>query len=204
MAFDLAVTGRGVGRVIARPFVGEPGPLHPDREQARFRDDAYRPRPFWIGSIAAGIAGRGHRQDSGSVRRPGYLAIGVHTASDDEGMDAVERELGATPRGLIFANLVDFDTLYGHRNDVEGYAANLERFDARLAALLPMLRDRRSADRDGRPRQRSDDAEHRPLAGARSAAGHRSAGGGDVDLGTRSTFADLGATVAETFGSGPV
>ena len=49
-------------------------------------------------------------------------------------------ELASTPRGLIFANLVDFDTLYGHRNDVAGYAANLERFDGRLNDLLPRLR----------------------------------------------------------------
>ena len=49
--------------------------------------------------------------------------------------------MAAVDRGLIFANLVDFDTQYGHRNDVAGYAANLERFDARLAALLPRLRD---------------------------------------------------------------
>ena len=57
-------------------------------------------------------------------------------------MDEIERAMARpTARGLIFANLVDFDTVYGHRNDVAGYAANLERFDARLAALLPRLRD---------------------------------------------------------------
>ena len=63
----------------------------------------------------------------------------VHTANDDEVMDAVGEAMVDTPAGLIFANLVDFDTQYGHRNDVAGYAANLERFDARLAALLPAL-----------------------------------------------------------------
>ena len=56
-------------------------------------------------------------------------------------MDEVERQMARVDRGLIFTNLVDFDTQYGHRNDVAGYAANLERFDARLAALLPRLRD---------------------------------------------------------------
>ena len=66
----------------------------------------------------------------------------VHTASDDEGMDEIERAMEATARGLIFANLVDFDTQFGHRNDVAGYAANLERFDLRLPRLLPQLRDR--------------------------------------------------------------
>ena len=51
------------------------------------------------------------------------------------------RQMATSTRGLIFTNLVDFDTQYGHRNDVAGYAANLERFDARLAELLPRLRD---------------------------------------------------------------
>ena len=55
-------------------------------------------------------------------------------------MDRVEEALRDVPRGLIWANLVDFDALYGHRNDVHGYARNLERFDARLSDLLPQLR----------------------------------------------------------------
>ena len=84
-------------------------------------------------------------------------------------MDEVLRAMATTPRGLIFANLVDFDTLYGHRNDVAGYAANLERFDARLGELLPRLAPTRSARRDGRSRQRSDDAEHRSCARVRPA-----------------------------------
>ena len=80
-----------------------------------------------------------------------------------------------TTAGLIFANLVDFDTLYGHRNDVAGYAANLERFDARLAAPAAALRDDGPADRHRRSRQRPDDAEHRPFARVRAAAGGRRA-----------------------------
>ena len=110
----------------------------------------------------------------------------IHTASDDEGMDARRARDGASvDRGLIFANLVDFDTQYGHRNDVAGYAANLERFDARLAELLPRLRDRRPAGRHGGSRQRSDDAEHRSCARVRAAAGRRRARRRGVDLGTR-------------------
>ena len=65
------------------------------------------------------------------------LTRAVHTKSDDHGMDVVGEMLTSVDRGLIFANLVDFDTQFGHRNDTAGYAANLERFDARLAALLP-------------------------------------------------------------------
>jgi phosphopentomutase len=103
---------------------------------------------------------------------------------------------------LIFTNLVDFDTQYGHRNDVAGYAANLERFDARLARILPMLKDDDvlvvTADHGNDPTTPSTDhaREYVPLlvTGARVRAG--------VDLGTRQTFADLGQTLADVFDVG--
>ena len=110
--------------------------------------------------------------------------------------------MGQLERGFIFTNLVDFDTQYGHRNDVDGYARNLERFDARLATLLPRLRDDDllvvTADHGNDPTTASTDhsREYVPLV----AAGRRVRAG--VDLGTRSTFADLGQTLAEIFGVG--
>ena len=109
-------------------------------------------------------------------------------------------------RGLIFANLVDFDTLYGHRNDVAGYAANLERFDARLSqpaseAARATICWSITADHGNDP----DDAEHRSFARTRAGAGGRaSACRNGVDLGTRATFADLGQTLAEVFGVPPL
>jgi phosphopentomutase len=107
--------------------------------------------------------------------------------------------MASTPRGLIFANLVDFDTMYGHRNDVAGYAANLERFDARLRDLLPRLRHDDlmvvTADHGNDPTTPSTDhsREHVPLllTGPAVKPG--------VDLGTRVTFADLGQTIADNF-----
>jgi phosphopentomutase len=128
----------------------------------------------------------------------------VHTASDDEGMDQVERAMAERPSGLIFANLVDFDTVYGHRNNVDGYAQNLERFDARLSELLPALRPDDmlilTADHGNDPTTPSTDhsREYVPLlvCGPRVRAG--------VDLGTRPTFADLGQTLADVFGVGPL
>jgi phosphopentomutase len=119
-------------------------------------------------------------------------------------MDEVFRALDDTPRGLIFANLVDFDTVYGHRNDPEGYAANLERFDARLASLLPRIIQKDlliiTADHGNDPTTPSTDhsREHVPVLvyGPSVRAG--------VDLGVRTTFADLGQTVAEVFGVGPL
>jgi phosphopentomutase len=108
------------------------------------------------------------------------------------------------PRGLIVANLVDFDTVFGHRNDVAGYAANLERFDASLPALLDRLRGDDllaiTADHGNDPTTPSTDhsREHVPLllTGPRVRPG--------VNLGTRRTFADLGQTLAANFGVGPL
>jgi len=127
------------------------------------------------------------------------MTAAVHTKSDAEGMDEVLRAIREVGAGLIFANLVDFDTLYGHRNDVEGYAANLERFDERLASLLPALRPDDllvlTADHGNDPTTPSTDhsREYVPLlvagAGVRPGA----------DLGTRPTYADLAATLAEMF-----
>ncbi len=200
IAYKLVGEGLGVGRVIARPFVGAPGSF---ARTANRHDYALPPRGetlldrvkaaglpvVAIGKIEDLFAGRGVTQ-------------AVHTASDDEGMDEVMRRMEDAGRGLVFANLVDFDTRFGHRNDVAGYAANLERFDARLAALLPRLREDDllvvTADHGNDPTTPSTDhsREHVPLlvAGARVRAG--------ADLGTRPTFADLGQTLAELFGVG--
>jgi phosphopentomutase len=106
--------------------------------------------------------------------------------------------------GLIFANLVDFDTVFGHRNDVQGYAANLERFDARLAEVLPRLRPDDllivTADHGNDPTTPSTDhsREHVPVL----ATGRYIKPG--VDLGTRQSYSDLGQTIAEVFGVGPL
>jgi phosphopentomutase len=200
VAFELAVNGRGLGRVIARPFAGVPGAfkrtgnrrdfaMKPTAETVLDRLTALAVPVIAIGKIADLFAGQG-------------IVRAVHTGSDDQGMDAVNGEMLATPRGFLFANLVDFDTLYGHRNDVAGYAANLERFDARLAMLLPRLQADDllvvTADHGNDPTTPGTDhsREHVPLlsTGARVTPG--------VELGTRTTFADLGQTIAENFGVG--
>jgi phosphopentomutase len=202
VAYELVAKGRGVGRVIARPFVGRPGEF---RRTTNRRDFALKPfeptlldllkdagRPVVaIGKIEDLFAGQG-------ITHP------VHTTSDDHGMDEVDRAMDSTPTGLIFANLVDFDAMYGHRNDPAGYAANLERFDARLARLLPRLMPGDvlvvTADHGNDPTTPSTDhsREYVPLlmTGNRVRAG--------TDLGVRSTFADLGQTIAEIFGVGPL
>ena len=202
VAFDLAATGKGVGRVIARPFVGEPGRF---QRTANRRDFALEPHaPTLLDRLAAAswpVVGIGKIEDL--FARKG-ISSAVHTTSDDHGMDVVEAELERTRRGLIFANLVDFDAVYGHRNDVAGYAANLERFDARLAGLLPRLTRTDllvvTADHGNDPTTPSTDHSREYVPLMLAGAGVRPG----TDLGTRQTFADLGQTIAEVFGVGPL
>ena len=202
IAYRLVAEGLGVGRVIARPFVGAPGHFKrtanrhdyarpPSGETLLDRVKAASIPVVAIGKIEDLFAGRGVTQ-------------GIHTVSDDDGMDKLAAQLKAVDRGFIFTNLVDFDAQYGHRNDIAGYAANLERFDARLGALLPRLRGGDllvvTADHGNDPTTPSTDhaREYVPLlvTGPHVRAGY--------DLGTRTTFADLGQTLAEVFGVGPM
>jgi phosphopentomutase len=119
-------------------------------------------------------------------------------------MDKVLSAVDDVPGGLVFANLVDFDAKYGHRNDVAGFAANLERFDVRLGDLLPRLRADDllilTADHGNDPTTPSTD--HSREAVPVLAYGARVRPG--ADLGVRTSFADLGQTLADVFGVGPL
>ncbi|MBM3808834.1 MAG: phosphopentomutase [Acidimicrobiia bacterium] len=202
VAYELTVKGMGLGRVIARPFIGLPGSFQrtsnrhdyampPIAETLLDRLVAAGHQVTSVGKVADLFAGRG-------------ISASNPTKSDADGIDRITALMASQDRGVIFANLVDFDAVYGHRNDATGYAANLERFDARLANLLPRLQHDDvliiTADHGNDPTTPSTDhsREHVPvlLAGARVNAG--------VDIGTRSTFADLGQTLAENFGVGPL
>jgi phosphopentomutase len=202
VAYDLAVKGAGVGRVIARPFIGLPGSFQrtsnrhdyampPTAETLLDRLVAAGHQVASVGKVSDLFAGRG-------------ISASHPTRSDAEGVDRVEQLMVTQASGLIFANLVDFDTVYGHRNDTDGYARNLERFDARVPGLVSKLRDDDllviTADHGNDPTTPSTDhsREHVPvlLYGRRIKAG--------IDLGTRPTFADLGQTLAENFGVGPL
>jgi phosphopentomutase len=200
-AYDICVTGLGLGRVIARPFIGLPGSF---QRTANRHDYAMPP----IGeTVLDRLVAAGHQVTSVGKVSDLFAGRGISasnpTKSDADGVDKIEALMGTQERGMIFANLVDFDAVYGHRNDAAGYAANLERFDARLAGLLSKLRADDllviTADHGNDPTTPSTDhsREHVPilLAGARVNA---------VDLGTRATFADLGQTLADNFGVGPL
>jgi phosphopentomutase len=200
IAYEMVGKGMGVGRVIARPFVGQPGAF---TRTANRHDYALPPAGTTLldALTAAGmpVHAIGKIQDLFAGRG---ITTAVHTKNDDEGVDEIEKAIASAGPGLVFTNLVDFDTQYGHRNDVAGYAANLERVDARLARVLLRLRDRDllivTADHGNDPTTPSTDhaREYVPvfLIGAAVRPG--------TDIGVRPTFADLGQTIAEIFGVG--
>jgi phosphopentomutase len=203
IGYEIACLQYGVCRVIARPFVGKTSndfkrtpnrrdfPVPPGGETLLDRLAAAGWPVFGVGKIEDIFTGRG-------------LSGAVHTKSDDDGVDQTLKAMGEMDRGMVFTNLVDFDTLYGHRNDVPGFADNLERLDRRLPEVFAALRADDvfilTADHGCDPSDVSTDhtREHVPLLvrGPRVRPGR--------DLGTRDTFADLGATLAETFGVGPL
>ncbi len=202
IAYELAVKGLGLGRVIARPFIGLPGAF---QRTAHRHDYAMPPTGR---TLLDRLTEAGHKVTAIGKINDLFAGRGISeahaTRSDEHGMDVLAEVVETQPSGLVFVNLVDFDTQYGHRNDVAGYAANLERFDRRLAGLLRALRDSDllviTADHGNDPATPSTDhsREHVPIlvTGARVRAG--------VNLGRRSTFADLAQTLAEVFGVGRI
>ena len=186
-----------VGRVIARPFTGSEGRF----TRTRNRHDYAVPPPegtlldrlqqrgvftCGVGKIYDIFCGRGLDR---------HLPI----ANNADGMEKTLEAMAGHPSGFIFTNLVDFDMLYGHRNDVEGYARAIEEFDAYLERVLAALRPGDllllTADHGCDPTTRSTDhtREYAPVL----AAGPRVRPG--VPLGLRRSLADLGQTVAENF-----
>lgn len=191
----------GIARVIARPFVGTPG--HYTRTANR-HDYATPPSGDTLFDVLtrAGIPVTAIGKISDLFAARG-ITRAVPTSSDREGIERLLEAVAGQADGLIAVNLVDFDTVYGHRNDVEGYARNLEAFDRGLGQVLDRLKARDllivTADHGNDPTTISTDhsREYVPLllAGARVRA---------TDLGTRATFADLGQTIAANFGVGPL
>ncbi|HEX2492179.1 MAG TPA: phosphopentomutase [Steroidobacter sp.] len=185
-----------VGRVIARPFIGNPATGF--TRTANRRDYGVAPPPTTL-LRRANEAGR----EIISVGKIGDLFCHDATGREVKAPDnhgVLDRLIEAVPRlgegGLLFANLVDFDTLYGHRRDVPGYAAELESFDARLPEFLALLRKDDLAiitgDHGCDPTWRGSD--HTRECIPVLAFGRGAARG---SLGRRNTFADIGATIAK-------
>jgi phosphopentomutase len=187
-----------VGRVIARPFVGGPGSFK--RTENR-HDYAVPPPPE---NLLPTLSGAGLDVVAVGKISSIYDAVGVTRElpgkNNDQSVDQTVRALGDETRGLIFSNLVDFDMLYGHRRDVEGYARALEHFDARLPEIEAAMRDTDllliTADHGNDPTFPGSDhtREYAPLLAYGPSA---SAG---VNLGDRGSLADIGQTIAHNFG----
>lgn len=194
----VCVGDAAVGRVIARPFVGSAGSF--TRTTSR-RDFSLEPPSatvldvlmsnniptVGIGKIDDLFAGRGLQEK-------------IHTKSNAQGIEETVRASRETGSGFIFTNLVDFDTLFGHRNDPQGFARALEDFDRFIPVIINTLHEGDllllTADHGNDPVTPSTDhsREYVPLLAYTTT---KPAG---TDLGTRTTFADLGKTVAEFFG----
>lgn len=191
----------GVARVIARPFAGEPGGFY----RTAGRRDFSLPPPkrtvldalvekgipvLTIGKIHDLFAGRG-------------ITRYITTKNNREGMDATLDAAAAGEWPFVFVNLVDFDTMWGHRNDARAYALGLEEFDSYLRQLMSDIADDSliiiTSDHGNDPTTPSTDhsREFVPLLAYSKMMDPDSPG---KDLGVRSTFADAGMTIAECFG----
>lgn len=197
IAREILAGDHGVGRVIARPFEGRTGAFV---RTPRRKDFSITPPGRFVNQ---------HLVDLGrTVRAVGKIAdiMAGHgiteTVPASGNMACMDRTLEAVddlPAGLLMVNLVDFDMLWGHRNDALSFARGLEAFDLRLGRLLPRLRDDDlliiTADHGCDPTTVSTDhsREYVPLLVYYPGMPT------DIDLGTRSTFADTGKTIAEIF-----
>lgn len=196
MARTLLVAPHNVSRVIARPFVGSDGNW---KRTSNRRDFSVPPVAETLvdALAAAGIerAGVGKVDDLFAGRN----LSSRHTEHNRAGLDAIHSWFAGPARGLCFANLVDFDQLFGHRNDCPGFLGSLVEFDQALPQLLAALKEDDllfiTADHGNDPTTASTDhaRERVPLL----VAGPRVR---PVSLGVRRSFSDLGATVAEWFG----
>jgi len=197
IARELLVGDHAVGRVIARPFVGANGAYSRTANRHDYSRDFGRTVLNEMDERGLPVVGVGKIYDI-------YGGSGVNdkvgTAGNMDGVDKTIEKMKTVDKGLIFTNLVDFDALYGHRNDPEGFAKAIVDFDSRLPEILDLLKEDDllilTADHGCDPTHPGTDhtREYVPLLVYGKQAK------GDVDLGTRKTFADIGATVAEIFG----
>ena len=196
IARKILVGEHQVGRVIARPFIGTVGnftrtPNRRDYSVIPIHDtilDVLKKNEYEVmavGKIEDIFAGRG-------------ITHAVHTKNNADSVERTINSLGFVEGGLIFTNLVDFDMLYGHRNDVEGYANALHEFDTAIPDIIANLEEEDiliiTADHGNDPTTPSTDhsREYVPLL----VYGAKIKG---IDLGIRKTFADIGATIADYF-----
>ena len=195
-AREMLVAPHNVSRVIARPFIGDDGRF---TRTANRRDFSILPPAETLldALAAAGIPRRGVGKVDDLFA--GRAIAAEHTPDNATGLAAIGRALRETPSGFLFANLVDFDQLWGHRNDAAGFHEELRAFDRALPTLLTALREDDllflTADHGNDPTTPSTDHSREIVPLLVAGAPVR-----PTDVGERPTFADLGATVAEWLG----
>ncbi len=186
----------GLGRVIARPFVGSPGSFARTYNRVDYSLEPFAPTVLdRLKAGGAAVIGVGKIEDIFAGRG---VTEAIHTTGNADGMRVTRELAGRVDTGLIFVNLIDFDMLYGHRRDPAGYRRALEEFDAQYTELEAQLNEDDlvilSADHGNDPTftaTTDHTREYVPVL----VAGPRVRGG--VDVGTRESFADIGATVEE-------
>ncbi|MCU9810419.1 phosphopentomutase [Paraclostridium sp. AKS81] len=195
IAREIMMGENAVARIIARPFVGQPGAF----ERTSNRRD-YSLSPFEdtvldnIKNSNLDVIGVGKIED---IFNKQGITEAIHTKDNMDGVDQTINYMKKENNGLIFTNLVDFDSKYGHRRDVKGYKEALEEFDARIPEILENMEDDDiliiNSDHGNDPTYKGTDhtREYIPMliCGKNVKSG--------LNLGTRSSFADIGATVAD-------
>jgi phosphopentomutase len=191
-----------VGRVIARPFLGKSG--HYWRTERRKDWSLLPPRPTLLDKLSAAaydVLAVGKIDDIFARRG---ITQSAHVINNKDGVAKIVEFLHGGFHGLLFANLIEFDMLYGHRNDPQGYAHALEEFDAQVPEIMRAMTESDiliiTSDHGNDPVTPSTDhsREHVPLL-----VGGQAIRPG-VDLGIRTTFADVAATIADLFDIGPL
>lgn len=197
-ARNLLVGEHNVGRVIARPFIGKPGAF--TRTDRRKDFSVEPPNPTILDALSAAglqVVGIGKISDVFTGRG---LTAGSHITGNLDGITQTVKAIRQPGRGLIFTNLVDFDSLYGHRNNPAGFATTLREFDDHVPEILHAMRDDDiliiTADHGNDPTTPSTDhsREQVPLL-----VFGKSAKSG-VNLGVRGSFANIAATISAVFG----
>ncbi|MFR9071185.1 MAG: phosphopentomutase, partial [Paraclostridium sp.] len=195
IAREIMMGENAVSRIIARPFIGNPGSF----ERTANRRD-YSLSPFEdtvldnIKNANLDVIGVGKIED---IFNKQGITEAIHTKDNMDGVDQTINYMKKDNKGLIFTNLVDFDSKYGHRRDVEGYKNALEEFDARIPEILENMKDDDiliiNSDHGNDPTYKGTDhtREYIPILiyGKNVVNGY--------NLGTRNSFADIGATVAD-------
>ena len=189
-----------IGRVIARPFIGNPKEGTPFQRTYHRKDYSLEPwgKTYLDELTQSGILTLGIGKISNIYAGHG-IQKNIDTAGNEDGLNVLLEQLKAVPAGLLFCNLIDFDMLYGHRRDVQGFGWALEEFDQALPAILQLMTSQDlliiASDHGNDPTYPGSDhtREYIPLLAYSPALKNT----GLIDLGIRSSFGDVGATVVE-------